>query len=106
MAARCAGRGITSATVIAIAAASAIRKNQIFDRNTATSLLRRRRECGRRDLGVDVGLALRGHVDRFVLARQPAVLVPDLHLVSAGRYAVDLELAAVVGIRDVLRVDD
>ena len=46
---RCAGRGMTSATVSAIAAASAIRKNQIFDRNTArltSSRARRARPPG------------------------------------------------------------
>src|SRR5690606_2550834 len=105
-AARCAGRGMTSATVIATAAASAIRKNQIFDRNTWASLLRGGRQCAGRDLGVDVGLALRGDVDGLVVALHPAVLVPDPHLVRAGWNVLDRELAAIVGVAAVLRVDD
>src|SRR5688572_28506686 len=103
--ARSAGRGITSAIVIAIAAASVIRKNQIFERNTAPSLLRGRRACACRDLGFHLGLALGFDADRFVLARDPTVAVPDLDLVRAGR-RVGLELAALVGIRDDLRIDD
>src|SRR5205085_1904697 len=94
-----------AATVRPTAAASATRKNQIFDRNTAPSLLRRR-ERARRNLGVVVGGALRLDRDVVLRAGQPAVPVPDLQLVAARRHVRDLELAVVVGVRDVLRADD
>src|SRR5688500_14482603 len=76
---RCAGRGITSATVSATAARNATRKNQILLRNTGRSLLHRLRE--RRHLRVHLDLALADvHVGS---ALEPAVLVEDLELVAA-----------------------
>src|SRR5687767_4312417 len=96
---------MTSAIVSAIAAASARMKNQIFVRNTASSLLPGRRVRTRWNLWVELGLALGGDLDRVVGTLDPAVRVPDLHLVAARRDVRDLEPAALVGVCVVERVD-